>query len=99
MSIEDTRELRLPHENWLPNLTRIPELSREGEIDMYRLLRQAMRQRRFIKHTMHQRILEAFAKEKDVKIASVTIDIVGFPPVRTAKDSYDSRSLVEIEHG
>lgn len=45
VSIEDTRELRLPHENWLPNLTRIPELSREGEIDMYRLLRQAMRQR------------------------------------------------------
>lgn len=45
VSIEDTRELRLPHENWLPNLTRISDLSREGEIDMYKLLRQAMRQR------------------------------------------------------
>ncbi len=43
------------------------------------------RQRRFIKHTMHQRILEAFENEKDVKLASVTIDIVGFPPVRREK--------------
>ncbi len=43
------------------------------------------RKRRFIKHTMHQRILEAFENEKDVKLASVTIDIVGFPPVRTEK--------------
>lgn len=45
VSIEDTRELRLPHENWLPNVTKMPELTTEGEIDMYKLLRQAMRQR------------------------------------------------------
>ena len=46
VSIEDTRELRLPHENWLPNVTRMKELGiSEGEIDMYELLRQAMRQR------------------------------------------------------
>jgi len=46
VSIEDTRELRLPHENWLPNVTRMKELGiTEGEIDMYELLRQAMRQR------------------------------------------------------
>ena len=45
VSIEDTRELRLPHDNWLPNLTRMSEMRKEGEIDMYELLRQAMRQR------------------------------------------------------
>ena len=45
VSIEDTRELRLPHGNWLPNVTRMSEMSKEGEIDMYELLRQAMRQR------------------------------------------------------
>lgn len=46
VSIEDTRELRLPHGNWLPSVTRMSELGGgEGEIDMYELLRQAMRQR------------------------------------------------------
>ncbi|NJD03445.1 MAG: secretion system protein E [Ruminiclostridium sp.] len=45
VSIEDTRELRLPHDNWLPSVTRMSEMSKEGEIDMYELLRQAMRQR------------------------------------------------------
>ncbi len=45
VSIEDTRELRIPHGNWLPNVTRAAELGQEGEIDMYELLRQAMRQR------------------------------------------------------
>lgn len=46
VSIEDTRELRLPHGNWLPSVTRMSELGEgEGEIDMYELLRQAMRQR------------------------------------------------------
>ena len=43
VSIEDTREVMLPHENWIPAVTR------EGvggkEIDMYELLRAALRQR------------------------------------------------------
>jgi len=52
VSIEDTRELNLPHENWVPLLTRsgFGEMDedtgkRAGEIDMYELLQAALRQR------------------------------------------------------
>ncbi len=51
-TIEDTRELNLPHENWIPSLTRegIGEPNpvtgkKPGEIDMFDLLKAALRQR------------------------------------------------------
>ncbi|MCI4349015.1 MAG: type II/IV secretion system ATPase subunit, partial [Thermoplasmata archaeon] len=52
VSIEDTRELNLPHENWVPSLTRagfgaknILTGKAPGEIDMFDLLAAALRQR------------------------------------------------------
>lgn len=42
VSIEDTREIMLYHENWIPN--QVPSLS-NGEITMFDLLRAALRQR------------------------------------------------------
>ncbi len=52
VSIEDTRELNLPHENWVPGLTRegfggksMITGRASGEIDMFDLLTAAMRQR------------------------------------------------------
>jgi flagellar protein FlaI len=49
VSIEDTRELNLPHENWIPSLTREGfggrTGSRTGTIDMFELLTTALRQR------------------------------------------------------
>jgi flagellar protein FlaI len=51
VSIEDTREINLPHENWIPSMTRsgIGEKDAEGhaagEIDMYDLVRASLRQR------------------------------------------------------
>jgi len=52
VSIEDTRELNLPHENWVPLLTRAgfggkSQVSGKaaGEIDMFDLLTAALRQR------------------------------------------------------
>ncbi len=52
VSIEDTRELNLPHDNWVPLLTRSGFGERDedtgkraGEIDMYELLQAALRQR------------------------------------------------------
>ena len=52
VSIEDTRELNLPHENWVPLLTRPGALasspsdaSAPGAIDMFDLLAAALRQR------------------------------------------------------
>ncbi len=52
VSIEDTRELNLPHDNWVPLLTRSGFGERDedtgkkaGEIDMYQLLQAALRQR------------------------------------------------------
>ncbi|MCK5310221.1 MAG: type II/IV secretion system ATPase subunit, partial [Thermoplasmata archaeon] len=51
VSIEDTRELNLPHENWVPLLTRSGFGGQDatgksaGEIDMFELLTAALRQR------------------------------------------------------
>ncbi len=52
VSIEDTRELNLPHENWIPSLTRsgfggknIVTGKAAGEVDMFDLLTAALRQR------------------------------------------------------
>jgi flagellar protein FlaI len=51
VSMEDTREINLPHENWIPGATRtgVGEKNAEGkaagEIDMYELVRAALRQR------------------------------------------------------
>lgn len=43
VSIEDTREITLYQENWIPNVTR--EAPGERNVNMYQLLRQALRQR------------------------------------------------------
>jgi archaeal flagellar protein FlaI len=46
VSLEDTREIQLPHKNWLPTQTR--ELNAEGikgDIDLFSLLKACMRQR------------------------------------------------------
>lgn len=46
VSLEDTRELKLPHPNWIPSITRdsfTPD--GRGSIDMYELLKAALRQR------------------------------------------------------
>jgi flagellar protein FlaI len=48
VSIEDTRELNLPHENWIPGLTREGFAGRgnnSGNINMFDLLTAALRQR------------------------------------------------------
>ncbi|MGA1793801.1 MAG: type II/IV secretion system ATPase subunit [Thermoplasmatota archaeon] len=46
ISIEDTREVNLPHDNWIAGLTRgSAEGGKETDIDMYQLLRAALRQR------------------------------------------------------
>jgi flagellar protein FlaI len=46
VSLEDTRELKLPHPNWIPSVTRDSfDTGGRGEIDMYELLRATLRQR------------------------------------------------------
>jgi flagellar protein FlaI len=46
VSIEDTRELTLHHDNWIAGVTRKPlNANSAGEISMYDLLRSALRQR------------------------------------------------------
>ena len=51
VSIEDTREVNLPHENWSPGATRSgtgdrgPDGKAAGEVDMFDLVRAALRQR------------------------------------------------------
>ncbi|WP_164913694.1 type II/IV secretion system ATPase subunit [Methanoculleus taiwanensis] len=46
VSLEDTREIQLPHENWLPTQTRETTISSTRvDIDLFSLLRSALRQR------------------------------------------------------
>ncbi len=46
VTLEDTRELKLPHPNWIPGITRDSfTADGKGGIDMYELLRAALRQR------------------------------------------------------
>jgi len=51
ITMEDTREINLPHENWIPGVTRTgtgekgPDGKVPGEIDMYDLVRASLRQR------------------------------------------------------
>ncbi len=46
VTLEDTRELKLPHLNWIPSITRESfDIAGKGEIDMYELLKAALRQR------------------------------------------------------
>jgi flagellar protein FlaI len=49
VSIEDTAELRLPHPHWVPHVARVAiateEGKRKGEIDLFDLLKESMRQR------------------------------------------------------
>ncbi|MCJ7450238.1 MAG: Flp pilus assembly complex ATPase component TadA [Candidatus Nanohaloarchaeota archaeon QJJ-9] len=47
VSIEDTRELQLPHENWIPSVARSGfgiQGQEEGEVTMYKLLKESFRQ-------------------------------------------------------
>ncbi len=45
VSIEDTRELRLPRENWLPSVARMSFGSQKiGEVDLFSLLKNSFRQ-------------------------------------------------------
>jgi flagellar protein FlaI len=50
VSIEDTRELNLPHQNWIPSVSRVgfgvPEASgrRYGEVSLFELLKESFRQ-------------------------------------------------------
>ena len=46
VSIEDTREIQMPHKNWLPMKTReSASESGKGNVDMFSLLKSALRQR------------------------------------------------------
>jgi archaeal flagellar protein FlaI len=44
VSIEDTRELNLTHENWIPSVTRISFMKGIGEVTMFDLLKSSFRQ-------------------------------------------------------
>jgi small-conductance mechanosensitive channel len=43
-----------------------------------------VRNRRVVKGQIHGQLLECFDKEPDIRVASMTVDIVGFPPLRNS---------------
>jgi flagellar protein FlaI len=44
ITIEDTRELNIPHENWVPAVTRVGFAKGYGEVTMFDLLKESFRQ-------------------------------------------------------
>lgn len=44
ISIEDTREINIPHENWIPSVTRVGFAKGYGEVTMFDLLKESFRQ-------------------------------------------------------
>jgi flagellar protein FlaI len=44
VSVEDTRELNIPHDNWIPSVTRAGFAKGYGEVTMFDLLKEAFRQ-------------------------------------------------------
>ncbi|MFH1229233.1 MAG: type II/IV secretion system ATPase subunit [Candidatus Aenigmatarchaeota archaeon] len=44
ITIEDTREINVPHENWIPSVTRVGFAKGYGEVTMFDLLKEAFRQ-------------------------------------------------------
>ncbi len=45
------------------------------------------RNRRAVKGQIHRELLNSFGEEPGIRVASVTIDIVGFPPLKSSKGS------------
>ena len=45
------------------------------------------RQRREVQGELHRELLEHFAEEPNITVASMTVEIVGFPPVNVDRDS------------
>ncbi|MEM1804970.1 MAG: CpaF/VirB11 family protein, partial [Nanopusillaceae archaeon] len=46
VSIEDTPEIKLPHTHWIQHVARVPiSTGKEGEVDLFELIRAALRQR------------------------------------------------------
>lgn len=46
VSIEDTPEIKLPHTHWIQHVARVPvSTGKEGEIDLFELIKAALRQR------------------------------------------------------
>ena len=45
ISIEDTAELHLPHSHWVPSVARTIIAGKPGEVDLFELLRESLRQR------------------------------------------------------
>ncbi len=46
VSIEDTPEIRLPHPHWISSVARVPiSTGKRGEVDMFDLLKESLRQR------------------------------------------------------
>ncbi len=44
ITVEDTRELQLPHDNWIPSVTRLGFAEEYGEVTMFDLLKESFRQ-------------------------------------------------------
>jgi small-conductance mechanosensitive channel len=45
------------------------------------------RNRRVVKGQIHGELLECFGRESDIRVASTTVDIVGFPPLKSSPGS------------
>jgi len=116
VSIEDTREINLPHENWIPGATRSGTGDRgvdgktQGEIDMFDLVRAALRQRpNYIivgevrgkeTYTMFQAMATGHTTYSTMHADSVKsmVNRLENPPISTPRILLSALNNVIIEH-
>jgi flagellar protein FlaI len=116
VSMEDTREINLPHENWIPGATRSGTGERgidgraPGEIDMFDLVRAALRQRpNFIivgevrgkeTYTMFQAMATGHTTYSTMHADSVKsmVNRLENPPINTPRILLSALNNVIIQH-
>jgi flagellar protein FlaI len=84
VSIEDTREVQLPHDNWIPALTREGFSGTENSIDMGDLLKAALRQRPEYMVVGEVRDEEAYAMFQAMNTGHTTYSTMHADSVTTA---------------
>lgn len=109
ISIEDTREISLPHQNWIPKKTR-DKFGKEGnEIDMQKLLQSALRQRPEylvvgeIRGEEAQALFQAIETGHTTYATMHTDTVEGAfqrlqnPPINVPKESVASLDIISIQ--
>jgi flagellar protein FlaI len=93
VSIEDTREVQLPHENWIPALTREGFSGTENSIEMGDLLKAALRQRPEYMVVGEVRGEEAYTMFQAMNTGHTTYSTMHADSVQTAVSRLENKPM------